>query len=500
MKQQIPTHALRTLRAFVFNMTLLFCLWLGAAPAHARPDHPIEQQLVTVRVTYQEWNEYRPWQKKNPRNRTFLGTVISGNRILAPAAYLADATLIQFEKYDQPPRVPARIIHHDPQAGLALLTTDEPGFFDDLNPVEIAETPEGENYTCAAWKSGQLTLSSCRWSRVAVLSTSVPYFSYAAIYFITDLKDGGRGEPVFSNGKMIGLTKSQSGDRITVVPAELIQAYLRAQELPDYPGFGRLGLFYQYNTGEAQAAYHGLGGKPTGIRILECYPPGSCINILEPGDILLELDGHKINARGDYAHPRYGNVDLNLIATEGHFAGDVLTAKVLRNKELLELKIPLKNVPASSALIPEARPDQPPPYLVAGGLVFRELDQPYLEAWGDEWKEKIPSYLRALYKLRRHKPTTEQQRLIVLADVFPDEYNLGYHDLSQHIVLSVNERPIDSIAAMEEAFAHPTNGFHIIEFMPSYGPAKVILDAERFEEATRTIMEKYQIPTRLRLE
>ncbi|WP_372806897.1 PDZ domain-containing protein [Pontiella sp.] len=467
--------------------------------AFALPDHPIEHQLVTVQVSYQAWNEYRPWQKSKPARRTFLGTVVSKNRILVPAAYLQDATLIQLEKFDNPPRVPAQIVHCDQQVGLAVLTTDEAGFFDDLNPVEMADSAEGDNYYCAAWKSNQLNLSSCRWSQVKTFKSSIPYFGYAGITFITDLKNGGRGEPVFSGDRMIGMTRSQSKDLITVIPVDLIKAYLHAIDLPAYPGFGRLGIDYQYNTGQAQAAYYGQKGKPSGVRIQGCFPGGSADGILQPEDILLELDGHAIDAEGDYRHPRYGMMSLKLIATEGHYAGDVLPARVLRDKKEIELEIPLKNIPASAALIPLARPDLPPPYLVAGGLVFRELDDPYLQAWGDDWQNKIPASLRILRSLKGESPTPHQQRLIVLADVFPDEYNLGYHEMAQNIVKTVNGLPIDSIEKLETAFHQPQNGFHVIEFMPSYGTCKVILDADSFETATATILENYQIPSRIRL-
>ncbi|VGO15245.1 hypothetical protein PDESU_03827 [Pontiella desulfatans] len=482
--------------------TLLAALTLPmvlSSLAFARPDHPIEHQLVTVRVSYQAWNEYRPWQKAKPLSRTFLGTVVAENRILVPAAYLLDATLIQLEKFDRPPRTPARIVHCDQQVGLAVLTTDEPGFFDDLNPVATADYAEGDNYYCAAWKSSQLNLSSCRWSQVKTFKSSVPYFGYAGITFITDLKSGGRGEPVFSENRMIGMTRSQNKDTITVVPIDLIKAYLKAIDLPEYPGFGRLGVDFQFNQGQAQAAYFGQVGKPTGVRIRGCFPEGSAAGILEKDDILLELDGHAIDSEGDYKHPRYGRMSLNLIATEGHYAGDLLTAKVLRNKQEIELEIPLKNIPPSAALIPFARPDQPPPYLVAGGLVFRELDVPYLKAWGSNWEDQIPATLRILNDLKSEAPSPEQKRLIVLTDVFPDEYNLGYHEMAQNIVKTVNGQPIDSIRKMEEAFQHPQNGFHVIEFMPSYGTCTVILDAATFGQATESIMEKYQIPSRIRL-
>ncbi|MEN7972297.1 MAG: hypothetical protein ABFR47_00530 [Verrucomicrobiota bacterium] len=467
--------------------------------AAGRPDHPLEHQLVSVRVTSQTWNEYRPWQKTKPQTRTFLGTVVSKNRILMLTDDLADATLIQVEKFDRPPRVPARIVHCDQQIGLAIITVDEPGFFDDLQPVEIAETTAGESYFSATWKSGQLSLAASRWSQAKVFNSNMPYLSYLGIYFITDLTGGGWGEPVFSEDRLVGIANAQNNDRrATVLPAELIQAYLRATELPAYPGFAWLGINYQINKGLAQAAYAGQKGKPTGVRIRHCFPGSSADGRLLPEDVLLELDGHAIDSLGDYEHPRYGPVDINLIATDGHYAGEVIPAKVLRNKSEIMVDIPLKNNPPSAALIPRARLNTPPPYLVAGGFIFRELDVPYLKAWGNNWSDKIPAYLRCLYEMKSEAPTPEQQRLIVLADVFPDEYNLGYHDMAQNIVKSVNGYPVDSIKKMEEAFQHPQGEFHIIEFMPSYGTSKVILDAKDFPAATAAIMEKYQIPSRIR--
>lgn len=484
------------------KIALLFFILISKAPhVVAQSDDPATHRQVTIRITYQSWNEYRPWQKNAPQTRTCCGTVVAGNRILMLSQHLEDANLIQVEKFDRPPRAPARIIHCDHQAGLALITVDEPGFFDNLTPVDLAPTCTGEDFYCTAWKAGQLSRASCRWSRVTVLSCATPYFAYAAVHFITDLKGGGHGEPVFSGEKMVGLTKGQTDNRINVIPSELLHAYLNAANNMDtYPGFGYLGLNWQYNEGEAQSAYFGLPGKPRGIRVRSCFPGGTLDGILQPDDILLELDGHKLDARGDYVHPRYGQVDFKLIATEGHYAGDNMTAKVWRNGSLIDLQFKLKNIPPESDLIPKTRHDVPPPFLVAGGLIFRELDVPYLKAWGDAWYDSIPAYYRILYKLQSDlQSTSGQDRRIILADVFPDEYNLGYHDLAQNIVKTVNGQPIHSIHDMETAFQNPKGRFHIIEFDRSYSASKVILDAEKFKEATQSIMEKYQIPSRIRL-
>ncbi len=477
---------------------LLTALLLGISSAAARPDHPAEHQLVTVRVTYQDWNEYRPWQKTKPGSRRFFGIVVPGNRILVLAHNLNNATLIQVEKFDRPPRVPARIIHSDSQANLALITVDAPGFFDDLNAVDLADSMELNNPYCASWKSGQLTTASCRFSQVVVRSSFVPHFNYAGIYFITDLKGGGRGEPLFSGDQLVGITRSQDNDRIVVFPAELIQAYLNAVDLPRYPGFAQLGINWQTNRGLAQSKFLGLDGPARGIRVRSCIPGGSADGVLLPNDLLLELNGHAIDSQGDYMHPRYGWLNFTLIPSEGHYAGETIPARVLREGKELELDLLLKNIPPTAALIPASRTEQPPPYLVAGGLVFRELDTPYLRAWGDDWEKNIPARLR-IYKEMENRAYPPNEHLIILTDVFPDEYNLGYHDLAQNIVVAVNGRPITSITALEAAFQHPEGAFHVIELSKSYDISKIILDAATFEDATRRIMKTYQIPARIRV-
>jgi len=477
---------------------LILALLGTAAAAFPRPDHPLERQLVTVQVTYQEWNEYRPWQKMKPSTRRIQGIVISGNRIMVLSQHLEDATLVQVEKFDRPPRVPARIIHRDPQVDLALITVDAPAFFDDLKPMEIAETADGKNFYSAKWNSGQLSTSSCRWSRVTVQRSYAPYFSYAAIRFISDLKSGGWGEPVCSGTRLSGVVQFQSGDQITMIPAELIRAYLAAVERPEYPGFAALGLNWQYNRGHAQAEYYGLKGTPRGVRVCSTISGGSTDGVLKTDDILLELDGHSIDSQGDYLHPRYGRLDFSLIAGDGHYAGDTIPALILRDGKEQAVDIPLKRLSGETVLIPSYR-EKEPPYLVAGGFVFRELDTPYLGAWGKGWKDKIPTRLRIYLGLENEENIPGRRRMIVLADVFPDQYNLGYHDMAQNIVKAVNSRPVDSIADMEEAFKHPAGKFHVIELVPSFGMSRVILDASTFESATESIMNKYRIPQRIRL-
>ena len=62
-------------------------------------------------------------------------------------------------------------------------------------------------------------------------------------------------------------------------------------------------------------------------------------------------------------------------------------------------------------MIPWRRDEGPPPYLVAGGLVFRELDGRYLLTWGNDWRTKASSQLRYFYDLLRQAQTPNRRSL-----------------------------------------------------------------------------------------
>jgi hypothetical protein len=248
------------------------------------------------------------------------------------------------------------------------------------------------------------------------------------------------------------------------------------------------------------AAHLGLEGEPRGVVVLDVPWGSSACDVLKPRDVLLAMGGHPIDAEGFYRHPRYGRLRFTNIAVDGHLVGDVLAAQVLRNRGVLGLSLKLRRYPASAQLIPWRQSNRAPPYLVAGGLVFRELDADYLASWGKNWRKEGDTRLLAYWELQRQAQSREKRRIIILMYVLPDPYNIGYHDLVNRVVLQVNGRPIDSISGLDEAFQNPEDGFHRVAFHANEVRAEVVLDAATFEDATAAILETYGVPERVRRE
>jgi S1-C subfamily serine protease len=476
------------------------CFAAGRAVAQS----PYRDKVVALRVTRQLFDEDRPWTKLNPEVRDGTAVVLSGRRLLTEANMIQNATFIQVEKHGRAAWIPARLVHADFEIDLALLTVDEEGFFDDLTPARIAASSRTEGFVSSVrWKDRQFEVSSSRPGRIEVLESPFGTVHHAFLRLATDFSGGGWAEPVFAGDELIGLTVAQDGQKATVVPAEILEAYVespaREGDASAYRGFASIGgLLWQTNTDRALSAYLGLEGEPRGVFIRRVPWGSTGCSSLHPRDILLELDGHAIDASGNYNHPHYGQLRFDHSVVEGHVPGDVVSARVLRDRRLIDLEIELRSYPSSARLIPWLRADTEPPYLVAGGLVLRELDGRYLSSWGSDWRAKAPPQLRYFYDLLGSAQSPERRRIIVLSRVLPAPYNIGYHGVADLPVESINGVEIDSIADLEQGFAQPKDGLHRVVFYPNSSIGEVVLDATAFEQATEAILSAYEIPKRLR--
>lgn len=471
-----------------------------AAPAMAQNDYA--NQVVKLYITYQRDDERRPWAKSPPRQLRALGVVVDGEKILTTAQMVGDATLIQVEKHGNPRKYEARVFHLDPEINLALLAVDVAGFFADLHPVKFATQINTEGQLSSVrWSNGQLESSSSYIARVEVGFGPTSKLEHIFILTKSDFASGGWADPVFSGETFIGLTCSQANDLAWIIPAEVGSRYLRAATAgAPYRGFGALRLDWQVNGHPALAASLGMVGEPWGILILGIPWGATGCGILQARDVLLSLDGHRIESDGLYAHPRYGRIKFTNIAIDGHLAGDSIPAQVLRDGRRLDLALEIKPYPSVAHLIPWWPVAHRPAFLVAGGLVFRELDVNYLMSWGKNWREATDPRLYASWKLDAESQGPMRRRIVILAYIVPSSYTIGYQNLENLAVRSVNGREVDSIAEVEEGFLTPQDGFHTIALHPNTIRDEIVLDATGFAEATAAVLKRYGIPERAHLE
>ncbi len=467
---------------------------VAAGGASAAPhERGYDAHVVAITCTWQRYDARQPWAKTRPGSLSATGVVVDGERILVEAQVVTDSTMIRVQKNGDAGLFAASIDRIDVDVNLALLRVDSAGFFDDLAAVELVPRPVVQGRVSSVrWNGRQLEVADGRISRAEVRESDTGFVDHVTLDVTTDMENGGWSTPVFLGERLLGLTVYQNDQTARVVPAEVLGAFLENAAGDRY--FASFGMYWQLNRDPALAAYLGVEGDPRGIVVREVAAGTTGAGVLLPRDVLLSIDGKEIDADGFYRHPVYGQLSYSNIVSDGHAAGDLVPVRVLRGGAELELEMRLRRAPTSLFLIPNSRSDRAPPYLVAGGLVFRELDLDYLASFGNEWSSRANPRLVARWELERRSQRPDRRRIIVLTHVLPDPFSIGYHDLRDLTVKSVNGRAIDSIIDLKGAFDHPVDGFHTVELDPNLERSEVVLDAETLDDATARVLENYGIP------
>ncbi len=449
--------------------------------ADAKPaDADLTRSVVRLSSTTQGWNPGQPWEKSAPQQRRSLAAIVAPNRVLTSAEMVADATFLEFESPDGVRFAEARVVAVDYEANLALLApADEAGdgaaLFADTLPLALADPPElGEQLDVLQVEENGLPLLTTGFLQsIGVTSNFLPGQSFLTFFIKASMQSaaGSYSLPILHQGRLAGMLFGyNSNEQIidsaaTEILARFLDAAAKAEsENSAYQGFPGLGVAISRTEDPSFRAWLGLGEDQGGV-YLSTVRPGSAADAagLEKGDVILAVDGLAIDRRGFYQHPIYGGLFWGHIVRGEKAVGDEVQISILRDGETLELTATLTRDEESDRLVPNYRFEQPPNFLVKGGMVFQELSRPLLEAFGREWQQRAPLNLLDAYE-NPEKYQDDVRRIVFLSGTIPSEATIGYERLRNLIVRRVNGRDILDIATLIEAFEDHNGPLHSIEF------------------------------------
>ena len=87
----------------------------------------------------------------------------------------------------------------------------------------------------------------------------------------------------------------------------------------------------------------------------------------------------------------------------------------------------------------------------------------------------------------------QREKIVIISNVIPTPYTIGYEDLSDLVVSRVNGLNISKLADVARALQTPVNGFH--KFEVEQPPSVIYLDSRELPAIHRLIEERYHIPT-----
>jgi S1-C subfamily serine protease len=456
----------------------------SAAVTPAPEGAPRNTSLVKVNVTNQGWNYRIPWQKTSPGQRRGLGVLMEKNQILVTAQLVADATYIELEQAGTGQKLAAKVKAVDYEANLALLEPAQAvdGFFSGLKAMTV-ETGSHIGDALQVWQldpRGELVRSEVDLSKI---NTS-RYVLESSLFLAYETNGIIRTEansftlPVVRGGRLVGLvlrydSKNQSA---TVLPGPIIAHFLKDMTDGNYQGFPNLGIEYQTTLDDQFREYLGMSKNQQGVYVSNVSKGGSAESAgVQKGDIILEMNGHAVDDRGDYNDTQFGRLNVSHIVRGQAFVGDPFKVKVLRDgkETMLTGKLIRKN-PKDYLVWPYLF-DRGPNYLVMGGLIFQELSLPFLQSFGEDWENSAPLRLIFIAKHTEEYEKKGRRKVVFLAGSLPTRSTQGYERLGGHVIDKVNGKEINDLADLAAAFKEPKDGLHKIEMEEA--PRFVFLDA-----------------------
>ncbi|HXG46208.1 MAG TPA: hypothetical protein VNO52_01170 [Methylomirabilota bacterium] len=450
------------------------------------------RSVVQIEVTRKLYDYTQPWTKRQ-RKAQKCGLVIGAREILTTADDLFDHTLVRLQKGGRGRWWTGRVQWIDYPANLAILTAEDEGFWAGLQPARLESTlPTNGALQIVRWREGKLESRSAEFSQFTVREGVLAAVNHVHLEVGCEIQGVGRGEPVVANSHAVGLLTAQDGRTCVATPAYFIQSILEARRQNTFRGLGFFHFVWQPAENVDSLRWLKLPGEPRGVLVIDVPArPDSADSVLRRRDIILEIDGFAVDTEGDYEDPIFGPLMVENLSTRGRWAGDEIPMRIWRDGQELKVSYRLPKFAYTNSLSADAVFDQEPEYLIVGGLVFQPLTDAYLQSWGADWKRRAPFRLNFY---NNEAPTPERPSLVLLTQVLPDPFNIGYQDHRNLVLDKVNQRLISRLTDLQEALKSPVNGFHIIEFMRGDSLRRMVVAAGEAESrATGRVLERYGI-------
>jgi len=452
-----------------------------------------EKSIVRVEVSRKVYDYYQPWNRRTDRSMK-MGLVVGERQILTTCQDMSDYTLVRVQKDGRGKWTNATVLWVDYYANLAMLTVEDPSFWKDLSPANLTgKLPaEGVTLQILRWREGKLENRTAEFTQFAVRQSEFSAISHVQLEMDSEIQAAGWGEPVVLNSHVVGILSQQRGRACKAIPAPFIRTILEARRAGTYRGLGYFHFYWQPAENPASLESLRLAGEPRGVLVINVPDRlDGLTNVLRPRDILLQIDGFDVDVQGDYHDPEFGQLMLENLATRGKWAGDEVKLKIWREGQPLDLTYRLPKYEYSHSVVPRGVYDQPPEYLILGGLVFQPLTYPYLQRWGSEWERRAP------FRLTYYTPeeaTKEKPSILILSQVLPDPYNIGYQDQRYQVLEKVNGKRVNNLTDLREALKTPTDKYHVLDFLPGESAQRIVLGADGADRAaTQRVLERFGI-------
>lgn len=466
---------------------------LVLTPVRAQADPDFKPAMVKI-FTVSSYPDYAaPWNKEGPQSFSGSGVVIEGNRILTNAHVVSYQTYLQVRSHGKARKYDAFVLAVSHEADLAVLGVKDPAFFDGIAPIAIGGLPElQEPVVVCGFPTGGDTMSMTTGvvSRIENQTYIHSLMDMLAIQVDAAINPGNSGGPALSeDGRIVGVAMQiqEEADNIAyLIPTPVIDHFLVDIDDGQLDGVPELGIFCQPTENSALQEILGMSPEMTGVLVNRVVPDTAAAAVLEEGDVILRIDAFDVASDATIAFRPHERTRFNY-AAQCKQIGEPISFDILRRGEVRTVSMILGHRIGTHSLV-RIEQDKPPTYYIYGGIVFNPLTINYLACWGSNWWNDAPKAL--LSHLQRNWKQPELQEIVVLNRVLPIEANVGYHDIADVQVVSINGRKIRRMQDVVDILGGNTAEY--VDILTAKG-SHIILKSQDGRKAKEAIQTAYDI-------
>ena len=490
-------------RNFCFNIAFLLCsALLGNCLANAVDlSESMKQSLVYLEVSRSSYDLSQPWKQTPISKHSGYGCAVGPYEILTTAENVANATFVQTRRYGENTYIPATVKRVDYEYNLCLLQLDKDAMSTPLAPLSFKESyPKGKQLTSYWLSSGNhLTTARSTLDR-AEMERSLVSFATTLTYFATNVSRGfGDGQVCCHEKDAIGIAAWGTESDAGIIPSEMINRFLSNCKQKGYSGFATAGFRASAMLDPAMRTYLKVPNDiKHGVYVRDVYTIGTGSKDLKQGDVILSINGQQLNAYGRYEHPKYKRISFHHILLQTA-DGNEIPFKIVRDGKIITLDIAAENIESDNMLISYYSYGKQPEYKVIGGYVFQKLNRDYMGMYGSNMSGKAPPHLYHYQRDLAFKPSDQREDIVILSYVLPAKINLGYQQLSQLVIDSVNGTKITSMKHFVETVSNTADD-EVIKITFEMDTPVLIIPKTQLNTADMKIAQSYGITKMMHLD
>lgn len=478
-------------RRFVFvggRFLAILALSLVWGPQSA-PGQDTRDAVVKIYNSTRTPDFLRPWTKGRSSQSSGSGVIISGNRILTNAHVVQYASRLLVQANQSSQRVPARVIGLAPEIDLAVLTVDDPAWFEGRPQLEFAQGIPDVRTTlnCYGYPIGgeQLSVTEGIVSRIEFASLGVGGMGLR-IQVDAAINPGNSGGPAVIDDKIVGLVFSRVGqaDNIGfIIPVDEIEMFL--QDVADGTYDGKPLLLDQLQTIENPALRRKLGieGREGGMMVTN--PADTPDNPLQAWDVITHVGPHELDRTGAV------QIDDNLRLTFQYWIPKLMRdnrieLSIIREGKPMKLQVPLQT--ESNALLPLLKGTYPR-HFIFGPMVFSAATQDLVSSLGPQGQTILSARKSPLVARRFDTRKSPDEELVCLgARMFAHPIAEGYDAQVFAVVERINDVEIRNLAHLVETLRDATGTYITFDLAGTY--ETMVFDRQELMDATEEVLEE----------